>query len=135
MKNMEDIFYPSEDGKHTVHACVWRPEGEVKGAVQIIHGMSEYAERYAPFAEYLNAHGYIVCADDHLGHGKTAENAEDFGYFDDAKNYMTVIHESVNDFDEIIVSGGKIGVQILLSPIDLIQVTGAVTGDIIVKKE
>lgn len=88
---MEDIFYPSEDGKHTVHACVWRPEGEVKGAVQIIHGMSEYAERYAPFAEYLNAHGYIVCADDHLGHGKTAENAEDFGYFDDAKNYMTVI--------------------------------------------
>ena len=51
------------------------------------------------------------------------------------KNYMTVIHESVNDFDEIIVSGGKIGVQILLSPIDLIQVTGAVTGDIIVKKE
>lgn len=51
------------------------------------------------------------------------------------ENYMTVIHESVNDFDEIIVSGGKIGVQILLSPIDLIQVTGAVTGDIIVKKE
>ncbi len=51
------------------------------------------------------------------------------------KNYMTVIHESVNDFDEIIVSGGKIGVQILLSPVDLIQVTGAVTGDIIVKKE
>ncbi len=51
------------------------------------------------------------------------------------KNYMTVIHESVNDYDEIIVSGGKIGVQILLSPNDLIQVTGAVTGDIIVKKE
>lgn len=51
------------------------------------------------------------------------------------KNYLTVIHESVNDFDEIIVSGGKIGVQILLSPIDLIRVTGAVTGDIIVKKE
>lgn len=51
------------------------------------------------------------------------------------KNYTTVIHESVNDFDEIIVSGGKTGLQILLSPIDLIRVTGAVTGDIIMKKE
>ena len=51
------------------------------------------------------------------------------------KNYTTVIHESVNDFDEIIVSGGKTGIQILLSPIDLIRVTGAVTGDIIMKKE
>lgn len=51
------------------------------------------------------------------------------------KDYMTVIHESVNKFDEIIVSGGKIGIQILLSPNDLIRVTRAVTGDIIVKRE
>ena len=36
---MNEIFYPSHDNKTTIHACVWRPEGEVKGVVQIIHGM------------------------------------------------------------------------------------------------
>lgn len=90
---MQNIFFPSKDGKHTVHACIWRPEVEIRGVVQIIHGMSEYAERYAPFAEFLNAHGFLVCADDHLGHGKTADNPEDLGYFDDAHDYTTVIED------------------------------------------
>ena len=39
---MQDIFYPSKDGKNTVHACLWKPEGEARGVVQIIHGMCEY---------------------------------------------------------------------------------------------
>ena len=41
---MTDLFYTSKDGKNTVHACLWTPAGEAKGVVQIIHGMSEYAE-------------------------------------------------------------------------------------------
>ncbi len=90
---MRDIYFPSSDGKHTVHACVWNPAGEVKGVVQIIHGMCEYAERYAPFAEFLNSHGYLVCADDHLGHGKTAESSEELGYFNDERDYMRVIED------------------------------------------
>lgn len=90
---MEDIFYPSHDGKNTVHACVWRPEGEVKGIVQIIHGMAEYAARYAPFAEFLNKHGYLVCAEDHLGHGKTASSPDDLGYFNDARDYKIVLDD------------------------------------------
>jgi len=50
---MKDIYYPSRDRRTTIHACIWQPEGEVKGVVQIIHGMAEYAARYAPFAEFL----------------------------------------------------------------------------------
>ncbi len=50
------------------------------------------------------------------------------------KNYITVIHESIHAFDEIIVSGGKIGTQIFLSPDDLIRVTGAIIQDIIMKR-
>ena len=78
---MEEIFYPSSDGKNTVHACIWRPVGNVAGVVQIVHGMAEYAARYAPFAEYLCSKGFVVCAEDHLGHGKTAAEKEDLGYF------------------------------------------------------
>ena len=51
---MKDIYYPSRDRRTTIHACIWQPEGEVKGVVQIIHGMAEYAARYAPFAEFLD---------------------------------------------------------------------------------
>lgn len=86
---MQDIFYPSKDGKNTIHACIWRPEGEIKGCVQIIHGMAEYAARYTPFAEFLNSHGFLVYADDHLGHGQSVKSEEDFGYM--GKNYETVI--------------------------------------------
>ena len=90
---MENIFYPSKDGKNTIHACVWKPEGEAKGVVQIIHGMCEYAERYAPFAEFLNDNGYIVCAEDHLGHGKSVKTEDDLGYFNDAKDYSVVVED------------------------------------------
>ena len=90
---MEHIFYPSKDGKNTIHACIWRPLGEVKGVVQIIHGMAEYAERYSPFAEFLAKNGYLVCAEDHLGHGKSVKSEEDLGYFNDQKDIDIVISD------------------------------------------
>lgn len=90
---MEDIFYPSKDGKNTIHACIWRPQGEVKGVVQIIHGMSEYASRYSPFAEFLALNGYLVCADDHLGHGLSVKSKEDLGYFNEKNDYKIVVED------------------------------------------
>lgn len=88
---MQDIYYPSHDGVTTVHACVWKPEGEIKGVVQIIHGMCEYAARYAPFAEFLNSKGYLVCADDHLGHGQSVKDKSCLGYFNKERDTDTVI--------------------------------------------
>lgn len=90
---MQDIFYPSKDEKNTIHACLWLPQGDAKGVVQIIHGMCEYAERYAPFAKFLNENGFIVCAEDHLGHGKSVKTAGDLGYFNDEKDYFTVVED------------------------------------------
>lgn len=49
------------------------------------------------------------------------------------KNYPTVIHESAKSFDEIIISGGRLGTQIFLSPADLIKVTRGEYADIIAK--
>ncbi len=79
---MEDLFYPSADGEHTVHAVIWRPEGEPAAVLQIIHGMEEYAARYDAFARAAAAQGILVCAEDHLGHGLTANEGE-LGHFPD----------------------------------------------------
>ena len=47
------------------------------------------------------------------------------------KAFPTVIDESVTAFDTVIISGGRVGAQILISPNDLIKVTRAKTADII----
>ncbi|MBE6881099.1 MAG: Cys-tRNA(Pro) deacylase [Ruminococcaceae bacterium] len=47
------------------------------------------------------------------------------------KLYKTVYHSTINDFDEIIVSGGKLGTQIVIKPSDLIKVTNATVSDIV----
>ena len=34
-----EFYYPSADGEHQIHAIAWLPEGDVKGILQILHGM------------------------------------------------------------------------------------------------
>ncbi|MEQ7051486.1 alpha/beta hydrolase [Paenibacillaceae sp. P-4] len=65
-----------------IHVYHWMPEDtvEVRGVVQIAHGMTETAIRYERFAEELTAAGYIVYANDHRGHGLTAATEQDLGY-------------------------------------------------------
>ena len=38
----QDFFYPSHDGKTTIHAAAWLPEGKPKAILQICHGMCEH---------------------------------------------------------------------------------------------
>lgn len=98
---MEHVFYQSKDGKNTVHAVIWRPEGVARGVVQLIHGMSEYAERYAPFARFLTDNGFIVCADDHLGHGKSVKDKSDLGYFNDRRDYSITV-EDIHELKKLV---------------------------------
>lgn len=58
-----------------------KPEGHLKGGLQISHGMCENKERYLPFMEYLGKRGYAVVIHDHRGHGKSVWKKEDLGYF------------------------------------------------------
>ncbi|MHA1521764.1 MAG: lysophospholipase [Promethearchaeota archaeon] len=60
----------------------WIPESSVKpkAIVHILHGMAEHAARYKHVAQALTDVGYIVYADDHRGHGKTAKDLKIAGY-------------------------------------------------------
>lgn len=71
---------PSKDGVHTIRGTVYLPE-DPKGIVQIVHGMTEHIGRYDDFMTYLAENGFIACGHDHLGHGKTAENETELGFF------------------------------------------------------
>lgn len=92
---MQDIRYPS-CGKGTIHACRWEPEGKVRGIVQIIHGIAEYAKRYNDFACFLNSLGYLVVAEDHMGHGESGGDGCVQGYF--YGGWFSAVKDSVQLF-------------------------------------
>jgi len=73
-------YYDSQ-GEGRIRYCKWMPEGTPKAVVQIVHGIAEYVERYDDFAEYLNSLGFLVVAEDHMGHGKSIGKGTK-GYFD-----------------------------------------------------
>jgi alpha-beta hydrolase superfamily lysophospholipase len=78
---MKAKHYTWEDseGVH-IYTYEWQPEFEKpKAVVQISHGMAETAERYERLAQTLTNHGYIVVANDHRGHGKTAGSLDKVG--------------------------------------------------------
>ena len=75
-----------------LHTHRWLPDGPPKAVVQIAHGMAEHSARYARLAEALTAAGYAVYANDHRGHGATANEA-DHGYFADHDGWDTVVED------------------------------------------
>lgn len=79
--DMADNIFICSDG-HRLAYNLWRPSPnvEIKAFLQILHGMAEYSDRYARFAEYLNKSGIAVFAADHRGHGATASEDE-IGWF------------------------------------------------------
>ena len=80
MREPREFSYPSSDGSHTVHAMEWLPQGQPRAVVQIVHGVAEYVGRYDHVARFLTERGFLVCGEDHLGHGKTVDDGK-YGYF------------------------------------------------------
>lgn len=81
----QEFYYPSA-GVGQIHGIRWIPDGEVRCAVQIVHGIAEFAARYDEFARYLNSLGFLVVAEDHMGHGGSLENGGTRGYFEGGWN-------------------------------------------------
>lgn len=100
------ITYASHDGESTIRALLWEPDRDgapvrPRGLVQLVHGMSEHVERYAGFAEYLCGRGFVVCANDHIGHGKTVSNMDDLGHMPLERGEDILLHD-VNALRELV---------------------------------
>ena len=93
MENRKEFTFPSADGRTAIHAVEWHPAGEPAGILQIAHGVAEYALRYEPFARFLNAHGFLVVANDHLGHGKSVAEGAPRLYFGEKGSWQHVVDD------------------------------------------
>ena len=89
-----DITFPSSDGKNTIHAELFVPsDNNIKGVVQIAHGMMDYIGRYKGMADALCKAGYALAGNDHLGHGDSVATPEDYGFFASRGGYNYVIDD------------------------------------------
>jgi alpha-beta hydrolase superfamily lysophospholipase len=71
---VSELSYKSADGTQIV-AYKWEPEDDrgPLAAVQLTHGMGEHAQRYDHVARALNEDRFVVYAQDHRGHGASAD--------------------------------------------------------------
>ncbi len=82
MSEYEELSFKDDKGEEiTYYKWTEGVSQPVKGIVQIVHGMAEHALRYKHFAIALIKAGYIVYADDHIAHGKTAGGVKGLGIF------------------------------------------------------
>ena len=93
MSTMVTSTFKSRDGIHDICYHVWFPETEPKAIVQIAHGMCEHSMRYKKFAEFLCGRGFIVCANDHLGHGDSVRTEDELGYFAEKDGWETTVKD------------------------------------------
>ncbi|MBQ9359759.1 MAG: alpha/beta fold hydrolase [Lachnospiraceae bacterium] len=78
---MREFTIDSRDMKTKLACYEWEPKSDAKAILVLAHGMQEYLLRYTEMAEYMVSQGIIFAGLDHLGHGKSAVNKDDFGYF------------------------------------------------------
>ena len=96
------IGFLSHDGTSTIKGLVWEPERTrgsrrvaPRGVIQIVHGMVEHVGRYDEFARFLVEQGFVVCAADHIGHGKSVASADELGCLpvDGKETLIEDVHE------------------------------------------
>ena len=91
-------FYQTMKDGTELHVMRWIPDGEIKGVVQLCHGMSEHALRYDKMGSVFAEAGWVLSAHDQRGHGKTAQKAESlgsgkFGYLADKDGFDAVTED------------------------------------------
>lgn len=70
MSQPEVIEVRARDGIR-LHTELWRPQGQPKFVVVIVHGGAEHVGRYGRLAAELNAMGGLVLGPDHRGQGRS----------------------------------------------------------------
>ncbi len=87
----KEAYYTSSNGVNKIRALIWQDDSASPvGVIQIAHGVCEHIGRYDDFAGFLARNGFVVCGNDHLGHGKTAESEAELGYVADGDNVNMV---------------------------------------------
>ena len=90
----KEAYYNSSTGVNKIRALIWLDdEAEHTGVFQIAHGVSEHIDRYDHFARFLAERGYIVCGNDHIGHGKSVNSPEELGFTAEEDGYRRFVDD------------------------------------------
>ncbi len=91
---VEEFCFTSSNKVNTIHGKIIKPVGDkFRGVFQISHGMCEYFDKYKIFIEYMTKNGFIVCGNDHIGHGNSINDEQDMGYFLERDGYKFLIKD------------------------------------------
>lgn len=85
----------STDNIHTLRGKIFIPNGEIKGLFHLVHGMTEYIDRYDHLFSFLAENGFVAFGYDHLGHGKTAENDDELGFIAHKDGWKYLVNDVV----------------------------------------
>ncbi len=66
---------------------------DIKGIIQIVHGMAEHTDRYLDVAKYLSGRGYFVIMHDQAGHGRSVKSDADDGYFCEKDGWLRLVDD------------------------------------------
>lgn len=87
--------YITNEGGKSFFLHEWLPDDpdHLRGIVQIIHGMMEHGGRYLPMAEHLTERGFLVLAEDHSGHGRTAVSPKELGHLKGREGWQEILSQ------------------------------------------
>lgn len=85
----------STDNIHTLRGKIFIPNGEIKGLFHLVHGMTEYIDRYDHLFSFLAENGFVAFGYDHLGHGKTAESDDELGFIAHKDGWKYLVNDVV----------------------------------------
>ncbi len=86
---------PSTDNIHTLNGKIYIPEGDAKGIFQIVHGMTEYIDRYDHLMSFLAENGYAAFGFDNLGHGKTVRDDSELGFIAHKDGWKYLVNDCI----------------------------------------
>lgn len=76
-----EAYFNSSNGINKIRTLIWKDDELIpRGVFQIAHGMAEHIGRYDEFAKYIASNGFVVCGNDHLGHGKSVNDVSELGF-------------------------------------------------------
>lgn len=87
MEHMEGYFKAVRDSN--IYYQAWLPDGEVRAAVLIVHGLGEYSGRYLNVVNHMVPLGYALYGFDLYGHGKSDGQREFVRSFEDYTQTVT----------------------------------------------
>ena len=74
--------FPSHTGNTDIFVQTVEPaDKNIKGVIQIVHGMAEHTDRYIEAAEFFADNGFAVIMHDHAGHGRSVKDDSMIGFF------------------------------------------------------